>query len=166
MERGNDLMDTTLTYIGIAIGWVIGLGGLFLQYLDRRSKKKKDEAETELADSDSDKSKAETMYTYEQVLKMASERAEKVEARLVAFEGKMAEEKKMFEQVIFEKDRRIDQLLGEIRVRDEAIAARDETIAELRDWAERLVFQIQSFGAVPVPMQKPSLPLKPAKNKK
>ena len=61
-----------------------------------------------------------------------------------------------FEEYKLETEAELKKLNNEIRSLKIALKERQETLDDLRDWAERLVHQIQSLGAEPVKIRKHS----------
>lgn len=98
--------------------------------------------------ADTQKSDAEASKTFEEAAQLASDRANRLESRLTKLEGDFRLEVDRLNTVIKERDMQIEQLVKELKTKD-------EVIVKLQDWAERLVHQIQSLGEEPVPFDKP-----------
>lgn len=106
------------------IGMIGGLSGL-AALIDAFSRRKKSKVDNELAE-------AETASKYLEIADRAAEKALKLDTRVIELEGKVSEQSRM----INEQSRMIHDLQCEN--------------AALREWAGRLVHQVQAFGGTPV----------------
>jgi ElaB/YqjD/DUF883 family membrane-anchored ribosome-binding protein len=74
---------------------------------------------------------------YAQAAKLASERAEKACDELDKYKERISNE-------LVSLRTRVDEL-------EELVRTREQEVADLKDWAERLVHQVKSYGGEPVP---------------
>jgi chromosome segregation ATPase len=86
-------------------------------------------------DASTDNTDADTAEKYQRIANLAAERALGLERRLTQLE-----------------DEKI-ALAVKVTTLETKLAAKDEEIATLRDWAERLVHQVQALGEVPVKLR-------------
>ena len=112
---------------------------------------------------------AETMAAYEEAIRRANERAERVEERYILLETSINEKQERINQITVERDQMVAQFRTQmaaleaekrriIAAFEAEIEDRDRQIRELIDWAERLVHQVQSYGGEPVPLKPGSNP--------
>lgn len=134
---------------------------------------RKIDAEGDKTTAEADRTEAETAVQYEDALRRANERAESIEARMSRLETRIADRDKRIEdlecanQGLMEKLRDSEQekknIVEEFR---QELAQRDRELAKVKDWAERLVFQVKSMGGIPIPFDKNDPPSTPRPKKK
>lgn len=120
---------------------IVALIALLKSYLIPKHERRKYNTEADKADAEASK-------TFEEAAHMASERANQLEIRLAKLEADFRTEIDRLNGEIKERDKQIEQLMRELETKE-------EVIAQLKDWSERLVHQIQSLGQTPVPFENP-----------
>jgi septal ring factor EnvC (AmiA/AmiB activator) len=111
--------------------WIAFVSSLIALYMAI----KKQPHEIRQLDANTDSADADTAEKYQRIANLAAERALGLERRLSQLENEKI-------QMAIE----LDKIKAEL-------VAKNEEIATLRDWAERLVHQVQAFGEVPVKLR-------------
>ncbi len=143
-----------LQSIGTLMAGIVSLFMLVKFYLLPKWEKRK-------WSDDSQKSEADSSKTFEEAAQLAAGRANRLDERLVALEAQFiakakdhAEGQAKLLAEINNYSTKVTELIEEIKIRD-------EIILQLKDWSERLVFQIQALGEKPVPFERKKPKMKP-----